>query len=351
MELSKLILVTSTLLGSGFILANIALSILLAYQVTQFPISSATQVTSAFGTTLFLVASIVLIILGVFLILGGVYFYRWGAPEGIISLGILLGSLYVLFLGIGSALLVGNIESFLLTLSGILFMTGSAAYLSANFDFKLAGSLTTLGAGVLLAAVLFRSSVLSTVFSSWDVPFPGPFMCMSFLEGILMIFTPAAVFADLLIRKRRNEPTMQIFFPIITLVYGMGMFIGTIFLMLNLWNLLWKAPWLWPLYNVPQWVSGATVFFSVTLIILAIAGIFLGVSSFLAFANITQELSMEEGFSQILPSSKLQHQFHRETETRDEFASLRDLISSSPSKNDHLFTAKRREEEKDRKRF
>jgi hypothetical protein len=65
----------------------------------------------------------------------------------------------------------------------------------------------------------------------------------------------------------------------------------------------------------------------------------------------TQEMSMEEGFSQILPSSKLQHQFHRETETRDEFASLRDLISSSPSKNDHLFTAKRREEEKDRKRF
>jgi len=351
LELSKLILVTSTLLGSGFILANLALSILLAYQILQVPISSAAQVTSAFGTVLFLVASVVLIILGVFMVLGGVYFYRWGAPEGIISLGILLGSLYVLFLGIGSALLQGSIESFLLTLSGILFMAGSAAYLSATFDFKLAGSLTILAAGVLLAAVLFRSPVLGAAFAGWDVPFPGPFMCMSFLEGIIMIFTPSVVFADLIIRKRRDESTVQVFFPIITLVYGMGMFIGTVFLMLNLWNLLWKAPWLGPLYNVPHWVSGATVFYSVTLIILAIAGIFLGVSSFLAFANMTQEMSIEEGFSQIKPSSKLQHQFHRETETRDEFASLRDLISSSPNKNGHLFTARKREEEKRRKRF
>ena len=352
LELRKLVLVTTTILGSGFILANVALFILLAYQASQILISSSTQVTLKFGTILFLVASIILIILGAFLILGGLYFYRWGAPEGIMSLGILLGSLYLLFLGIGSVLLHPSIESTLLILSAVFFMIGNAAYMSTAFDFKLTGSFMILAGGILLATVLFNYPILGTVFAGWDVPFLGPFMSMSFIEGIVMILAPAAVFTDLVIKRRKEESTSQIFFPIITLLYGMSMFIGTLFLTLNLWNILWKAPWLGPLHDVPYWVFGATVFWSVTLIILALAGVFLGVSSFLAFANMTRELSMEEGFSQLLPSSKLRRQSRREESTIDKYASLRDLISSSPTKKGYLFAAKKREEEeKARKRF
>ncbi len=114
--LRKLVFVTTLVLGSGFVLANIALSVLLVHQILQFSIASSTEVASLLGTILFLVASIILIILGTFLILGGVYFYRWGAPEGIISLGALLGSLYLLLLGIGSTVLNPSIESMLLIL-------------------------------------------------------------------------------------------------------------------------------------------------------------------------------------------------------------------------------------------
>lgn len=351
MDLRKLVLVTSTVLGSGFVLVNIALSILLAYQISQFSISSSSQVSLMFGTLLFLLASIVIIILGGFLILGGIYFYRWGAPEGIISLGILMGSLYLLFLGIGSAILHPSIESMLLILGAVFFMIGNAAYMSTAFDFKLMGSFTTLAGGILVATVLFNYSIFGTVFAGWDIPFLGPFMSMSFIEGIVLILAPAAIFTDLLIKKRKEKATSQIFFPIVTLIYGMGMFIGTLFLTLSLWNLLWKAPWLGPLHDVPYWVFQATIFWSVTLIILAIAGVFLGASSFLAFVNASRTVSVEEGFSQLLPSPKFRRRFRKEESTTDKYASLRALISSSPTKTGHPYTGKRKEEDEARKGF
>lgn len=357
MDLRKLVLVTGVVLGSGFILTNVALSIILAYQTMQFSISSSAQITSLFGTLLFLVASIILIILGVFLVVGVIYFYRWGAPEGILSLGILLGSLYLLLLGVGSVLLHSGIESMMLLLSAVFFMIGSAAYLSTTSDFKFTGSFMILGGGILLATVLLNYSIWETVFAEWDAPFLGPFMSMNIVEAILMIVAPAALLIDLIVKRRKEKSTAHIVFPIITLIYGMSMFIGTLFLTLNLWNLLWKAPWLGPLYGVPDWVFGATVFWSVALMILAIAGIFLGVSSFMAFANVTSALSMEEGFSRILPPNRFGHQVHREESTVDKYAALRALISSptptttTTTKPRYLFTPKRKEDEKDRKSF
>ena len=351
LELRKLVLVTSTVLGSGFVLANIALSILLAYQISQFSISSSTQVTIIFGTTLFLVASIVLIILGAFLILGGIYFYKWGAPEGIVSLGILLGSVYLLFLGVGTTLLNPSKESMLLIVSAVLFMIGNAAYMSTTFDLEFVGSFMILGGGILQASVLFNYPIFRIVFAAWDAPFLGPFMSMSLVEGIVMILAPAAVFADMVIKRRKDESTAQIFFPIVTLVYGMGVFVGSLFLTLNLWNLLWKAPWVGPLHNVPNWVLGATIFWSASLVILAIGGVSVGVSSFLAFAKITSDLSMEQGFSQVLPSSKFQRLTRKEESTLDRYASLRNLITSSPNKAGYLFTTKKKEEEKAKRKF
>lgn len=357
MDLRKLVLATGVVLGSGFILTNVASSIILAYQTMQFSISSSSQITSLFGTLLFLAASIILVILGAFLVVGVIYFYRWGAPEGILSLGILLGSLYLLLLGVGSILLHPSIESMLLLLSAVFFMVGSAAYMSTTFDFKFTGSFMIFGGGILLATVLLNYPVWEIVFTEWDAPFLGPFMSLNLIEAILMIVAPAAVLVDLIVQKRKEKSTIHIFLPIITLIYGMSMFIGTLFLTLNLWNLLWKAPWLGPLYAVPEWVFGATVFWSVALMILAVGGIFLGVSSFMAFANVTSVLSMEEEFSQILPPNRFGHQVQREESTVDKYAALRALISSptptppTTRKPSYLFTAKRKEEENDKKSF
>lgn len=347
----KLVLLTTTVLGIGFILANIALSIILFYQASQFLISSSTQVTLLFGTVLYLVASVVLVILGGFLILGGLYSYRWGAPEGIVSLGVLLGSLYLLFLGIGSILLQPGVESMLLILSAVFLMVGAAAYMSTAFDFKLTGSFMTLAGGILLATVLFNYPILRGALAEWDVPFLGPFMSMNFIEGIVMILAPAVVFTDLVVKRRREESSTHLFLPIVTLIYGMSMFIGTLYLTLNLWNILWKSPWLGPLYAAPYWVFITTVFWSVALIILTIAGILLGISSFLVFENMVRAISVEEGFAHLLPSNKFQRQSGKEQSTQDKYPSLPNLAASSSTRRGYLFTARRKEEERSKKRF
>jgi len=299
LNLRKLFLATTTLLGSGFVLVNIAIAVLLGYFISQFTISSLTQVVMMCGTILFLLASITMIILGVFIIIGGLYSYMWGPPEGIISLGVLLGSFYLLCLGIGSALLQMSLGVVFLILSAVFFMLGTAAYTSTSPDFKLTGSIMGITGGILLATAVLNHQIFEPVFADWNIPFTGPFMSINILEGIVMILGPVAILANLIL-SRRKESTSRVFFPIVTLVYGIGMFVGSLILAFNLWDLLWKSPWLPPLYGVPNWVFGATIFWSVSLIILAIGGIFLIVSSCLEFAFIVKEASVASEISPTL---------------------------------------------------
>jgi len=312
LNLRKLFLATTTLLGSGFVLVNMAIAVLLGYFISQFTISSLTQVAMMCGTILFLLASITMIILGVFIIIGGLYSYRWGPPEGIISLGVLLGSFYLLCLGIGSALLQMNLGVVLLILSAVFFMLGTAAYTSTSPDFKLTGSIMGITGGILLAASVLNRQIFEPVFVGWDVPFTGPFMSINILEGIVVILGPVAILANLILSRRKEESTSHIFFPIVTLIYGIGMFVGSLILAFNLWDLLWKSPWLPPLYGVPDWVFGATIFWSVSLIILATGGIFLIVSSGLEFAFIVKKASVTGEISQTLPYGSVRHQLHED---------------------------------------
>jgi len=300
LNLRKLFLATTTVLGSGFVLVNMAITVLLGYFILQFTISSLNQVVMMCGIILFLLASITMIILGVFIIIGGLYSYRWGPPEGIISLGVLLGSFYLLCLGIGSALLQMNLGVVFLILSAVFFMLGAAAYTSTSPDFKLAGSIMGITGGILLATAVLNLQILKPVFVGWDVPFT-PFMSINILEGIVMILGPVAILVNLILSGRKEESTSHVFFPIVTLIYGIGMFVGSLILAFELWDLLWKSPWLPPLHGVPSWVFGATIFWSVSLIVLAIGGIFLILSSSLEFAFIVKEASVARGISQTLP--------------------------------------------------
>ena len=312
LNLRKLFLATTTVLGSGLVLVNIAIAILLTYFISRFTISSLTQVAMIGGTLLFLLASVTMIILGFFVVIGGLYSYRWGPPEGIISLGVLSGSFYLFCLGVGSALLQMNLGVVLLILSAVLFMLGTAAYTSASLDFKLIGSIIGVVGGIFLAIAVLNFQIFKPVFVDWNVSFPGPFMSMNIVEGIVMIVAPVAVLVNLILTTRREKSTSHIFFPIVTLIYGIGMFIGSVILAFNLWDQLWKSPWLPPLYGVPNWVFGATIFWSVSLIILAIGGIFLVVSSCLMFASIVSKVSVTSEVSQALPYGSVRRHLYEE---------------------------------------
>lgn len=311
----KLFLATTTLLGTGFVLVNMAIDILLGYFISQFTISSLKQVVMMCGTILFLLASITMIILGVFIIIGGLYSYRWGPPEGIVYLGVLLGSFYLLCLGIGSALLQMSLGVVFLILSAVFFMLGTAAYASTSPDFKLTGSIMGITGGILLAAAVLSIQIFEPVFVGWDVPFTGPFMSINIMEGIVVILGPVAILANLILSRRREESTLRVFFPIVTLIYGIGMFVGSLVLAFNLWDLLWKSPWLPPLYGVPNWVFGATIFWSVSLIILAIGGVFLIVSSCLEFAFTVKEASVAGEISQTLPYGGVRRRLYEDRST------------------------------------
>jgi hypothetical protein len=313
LNLRKIFLTTATVLGCGFVLVNIAVILLLGYFISQLSMSSLTEIAMMCGIILFILASITMMILGIFIIIGGLYSYRWGPPEGIISLGVLTGSFYLLCLGIGSALLQMNLGVVFLILSSIFFMLGTAAYTSHSLDFKLIGSILGIVGGIFLAIVVFTQQIFRPVFVGWDVPFPGPFMSLNILEGIVMIIGPVAVLANLILTARKEKPTSYVFFPVVTMMYGIGMFIGPLLLAFNLWDQLWKAPWLPPLHGVPSWVFGATIFWSVSLIILAIGGIFLVISSALEFASIVRESSaVTSEVSQALSYSGLRHRLYEE---------------------------------------
>jgi len=312
LNLRKLLLATTTLLGSGFVLVNMAIAVLLVYFISQFTISSLTQVVMMCGTILFLLASITMVILGVFIIIGGLYSYMWGPPEGLIYLGVLLGSFYLLCLGVGSALLQMSLVVVFLILSAVFFMLGTAAYTSTSPDFKLTGSIMGITGGILLATAVLNHQIFEPVFAGWDILFTGPFMSINILEGIVMIIGPIAILANLILSGRKEESISRVFFPIVTLIYGIGTFVGSLILAFNLWDLLWKSQWLPPLHGVPNWVFSATIFWSVSLIILALGGVFLIVSSGLEFAFIIKEAFVVGEISQTSPYGSVRRRLYED---------------------------------------
>ena len=290
--LRKLVLAAATLLGVGYIVVNVPIVILLSYRFSQIPIASMENISALAGTTLFLMGSVLLMILGGFLIIGGLQYYRGSAPQGVMFLGSLLASFYLLCLGIGSLLMASqiNLSAMLLIISPVVAMGAVAIYMGHSIPFKLIGSILGIVGGILLATAIFNQQTLNLVFE-WDVPFPGPFMSIAAIEAIVVILGPVTAFIYSILAEHREEPVAHAFLSMVALVYGIGMFIGSQILAFSFLDLLWKAPWVGPLHGVPQWFVATVALWSASLFLLMIGGIVLIVSSCMGFIFTAQEFA------------------------------------------------------------
>jgi len=237
-------------------------------------------------------ASILLMMIGCFLIIGGLQYYRESSPQGVMFLGSLLASFYLLCLGVGSMLMASQINPSLMlfVISPVFVMGATAIYMGRSIPFKLVGSVLGVIGGILLAVAIFHSQTLELVFD-WDVPFPGPFMSIVAMEAVVVILGPITALIYSILAEHREEPIAHSFLSIVTLVYGIGTFIGSQILAFSFLDLLWKAPWVGPFHGVPQWISGTVAFWSASLFLLMIGGILLIVSSCMGFIFAAQEFA------------------------------------------------------------
>jgi hypothetical protein len=289
--LSKLVLAAATLLGVGFVVINVPIITLLINRFSQVPITSTQNVSTLTGLTLFMIASVLLMVFGCFVIIGGLQYYRGGASKGVLFLGSLLASFYLLCLGLGSALISGiSLSTMLFIVGPVLVMVSVAVYMGRLVSFKLVGSILGIVGGVLLAGAIFNQQPFSLVFD-WGVQFSGPFMSIASLDAIVVVLCPIAAFTYAIFAEHKEEPIAHSFISVIALIYGLGMFVGSQALALNFLNLLWKAPWVGPFYGVPQWIFGTVAFWSASLLFLMIGSIVLVVCSFMGFIFAAQEFA------------------------------------------------------------
>jgi len=289
--LRKLVLAAACVLGVGYIASNIATVTLLHYLLSQFTMSSVPTIIQMCGIVLFMIASFLLMAVGAFLILGGLQFYQKITPSGVMFLGVLLSSFYLLCLGIGSMMILSpvSVSAVFLIIGPVLVMAGASTYMAPSFSLKFIGSALGIMGGALLAIATSSLNVLKLAFAEWYVPFLGPFMSMALLEAIAVMLGSVSVLVYLIFKGDRREPVSHALLSVVALIYGTGVFVGPLTLSLSLWDLLWKAPWLPPLHDVPKWVMNMTIFWSGSLIIPAIGGILLIVCSFAGLAFAAQE--------------------------------------------------------------
>jgi len=291
--LHRFVPLTTIILGIGYILPHIAVVIILSYILSQTTISSLYMITQISGIILFLMASIVMIVIGTALIVGGIsYKKRKSAPKEKIFLGVLFASFYLLCLGVGSALLLSeiNLNVGLLIVGPIFIMISAAIYMVPSLASRLIGHALGIVGGFLLAIATFNFQTLG-VAVGWNLQFPGPFMSMTVMEGIAMILGSIAVAIYSTFAGRNEKPVAYVMLSMVGLIYGVGVFIGSLILSFSFLDILWKAPWVGPLYGLPSWVVDTTVFWSASLILSEIGGLLLILSSCLGFTFAAKEFS------------------------------------------------------------
>jgi hypothetical protein len=289
----KLILIAFTVLGIGFILVNVPVTILLGYSVLQLEIASQQVVSEFSGRVLFMLASIALMILGLLFVIGAIQYYGRNLARGVVFLGTIVASFYLLCLGVGSVLLIqeANLDALLILSGSVLIMVSVVLYMMPSFPFKMCGALIGVLGGVIIARFIYNTSVLDLVFE-WGVPFTGPFMSMATLEGIVVILGPIAALANLFSSSQNGEkPLTHGFLSLNALIYGISLFVGSLVLFLSLWNWIWKSPWIGPFHAMQSWILSTIVFWSASLFLLVIGGIILVISSFVGFILFAQEVS------------------------------------------------------------
>ncbi len=166
-------------------------------------------------------------------------------------------------------------------------MTAIAAYTLGSYRPELVGSIIGVLGGILFMVAIFPTfgvEIFKSAFLEWDIPFISPFMSLALVEGPSLVLGSFAVFVHSISARHGKEHGKYIFYPVATLVYGVGLFIGPLILSLSFLNLLWKAPYPGEtLYNIPSWVFGTVTFWSASLVMLVLAGVLLILSSFVGF--------------------------------------------------------------------
>jgi hypothetical protein len=149
----------------------------------------------------------------------------------------------------------------------------------------------SIAGGVALAYAIFNFRSLDLIFA-WGLQFSGPFMALTVLESAAIILGSVAACVNSLFGEYFDaRPFSHMSILLVALVYGIGIFIGSLVLSMSLWDLMWKSPWIGPLNSISEWVMSTVVFWSASLILIDIAGILLIAGACLGFIYVSQELS------------------------------------------------------------
>jgi hypothetical protein len=289
--LRKMVSVAAVFIGLGYVLPSIATIIMLNYSFSQYPIESVENIYWFSGIIIFIIASILLIAVGVFIVFGGLQYFVGIVSQKIMFVGIMLSSFYLLCLGTGSALILQevNLLTLLLVATAILVVASATVYMVPSFRLKFVACLLGIVSGISLTTATLNPPILDLVFN-WDVPFPGPFMSMAILEGLTIgLASITALFYS--ISGNGEKPMIPVFLSMVALVYGIGVFVGSLVLSLNFLNLVWKAPWELALYGQPNWVLNTVIFWAASLGMLAIGGIILVLCACMGFVLATKQFS------------------------------------------------------------
>jgi hypothetical protein len=289
--LRKMVSVAAVFIGLGYVLPSIATIIMLNYSFSQYPIESVENIYWFSGIIVFIIASILLMAVGVFVVFGGLQYFVGIVSQKIMFVGIMLSSFYLLCLGTGSALILQEVNWLILLLvaTAILVVASATVYMVPSFRLKFVACLLGIVSGISLTTATLNRPILDLVFN-WDVPFPGPFMSMAILEGLTIILVSITAFIYS-ISGNGEKPMIHVFLSMVALIYGIGVFVGSLVLSLNFLNLVWKAPWELALYEQPNWVLNTVIFWAASLGMLAIGGIILILCACMGFIVATKQFS------------------------------------------------------------
>ncbi len=289
--LRKMVSVAAVFIGLGYILPSIATVIMLTYFSSQYSIESVENIYGFSGIVLFIVASVLLITIGVFIVVGGLQYLVGNVSQKIMFFGIMLSSFYLFCLGTGSALVLQEVSLLTLLLFGtaILVVASVTGYTVLSFRLKFLACLLGIVSGVFLTTATLNSQILDLVFN-WNVPFPGPFMSMAILEGLTIMLASTTGLIYFIVGNG-EKPVIHVFLSMVALIYGIGVFVGCLVLSLNFLNLVWKAPWELALHGQPDWVLSAVIFWAASLGMLVVGGIALILSACMGFVLATKHFS------------------------------------------------------------
>jgi hypothetical protein len=88
-----------------------------------------------------------------------------------------------------------------------------------------------------------------------------------------------------------ENPIGHTFLSMVALIYGIGVFVGSLVLSLNFLNLVWKAPWELALHGQPDWVLSTVIFWAASLGMLAIGGVVLILCACVGFIVAAKQFS------------------------------------------------------------